>query len=101
VRTLAPLGQFVPRLLNNLGLTPEKYGLLSLIEREISNLGGGAQVIGLKGNYLYVEVESPSHYSELSMRKREILRSVQKDAPDLNLSQLQIRVILKGASTKK
>ncbi len=100
LRTLSTLGEVVPKLLNNLGLTPEKYGILALMDKEVSNLGIGAKIVGLKGKFLYIEVESPAQYSEISLRKREILKPIRAVDPDLH-SQIQIKIILKGNSVKQ
>jgi len=71
------LKELVPGIVQKLGVTQEGFEVVSLVESEIHKIAPRSGVAAYKNNKIYVEVESSTHLFELSMRRREILKSLQ------------------------
>ena len=70
------LKDIVPQIVQKLGISSMGFEVLTLVEREIQAVSPGSRVAAYKNNKIYAEVESPAHLFELSMRRREILKTL-------------------------
>ena len=73
---LTSIKDMVPGLVRKVGVTSENFALLSLVERELSSVSGGARIVAFKNNRVYVEVESSVHLFEFTSKRREILKGL-------------------------
>ena len=64
--------EFIPQMIEKMGVTADNYVLLSLIERELHAIHPGIEIVAFKNNKIYVEVESSVVLYELNIRKREM-----------------------------
>ena len=94
---LDSLKSFLPGVLGEIGVTPKNFGLVSLVENELTALGGRAHVVGFKENTIYVEVDSSALLQECSLRKMEILKSISGSFPiDGIVSPPELKFFLRG-----
>ena len=96
---LSPLKDLVPGLVKKIGVTPDNFQVLSLIERGLSAAGGGARVVAFKNNKIYVEVDSSVHLYDFNLKKREILKSISGAfAKSLPGAKPELKFFLKGTA---
>lgn len=94
---LAPISNLFPRLLEEIGVTPRNFGLLTIVEKELEHVNFNAKIVGFSQNKFFVEVESSVELYELNLKKREILKAVRDVFPKDSLqSPPEINFFLKG-----
>jgi predicted nucleic acid-binding Zn ribbon protein len=88
----AALGQEIRELSKKLGLSTD----LAIIEHawriEVGNLREMARIVALDNTFLVVEVDSHAAMQELSLRRRELVRKINKHLPDPFLRNIMIRI---------
>ena len=89
------LKDLVPQIIRRLGISERGFEVVTLVEREIQSVSPGSRVAAYKNNKIYAEVESPAHLFELSMRRREILKSL--DAVP-GMPKTELKLFLKGCA---
>ena len=92
---LRGLNDIVPQIIRRLGISEQGFEVLTLVEREIQAVSPGSRVAAYKNNKIYAEVESPAHLFELSMRRREILKSLQSIP---GIPKTELKLFLKGCA---
>ncbi|OGR89442.1 MAG: hypothetical protein A3A86_03285 [Elusimicrobia bacterium RIFCSPLOWO2_01_FULL_60_11] len=92
---LQGLNDLVPQIIRRLGISEQGFEVITLVEREIQAVSPGSRVAAYKNNKIIVEVESPAHLFELSMRRREILKSL-KSIP--GLPETELKLFIKGSA---
>ena len=95
------LGQFLPQVLNEIGITPKNFAFTSLLERELSLISSTARVVGLKNNIIFVETVSSVELQELKFRQGELLRKLSQAFPGHLSPMFQLRFFLKGLARAK
>ena len=70
------LSDLLPRLIKKIGVTPENYALLSLVELELESVSPGAKIVAFNERGIYVEVDSSVQLCEFNLMKGEIKKRV-------------------------
>jgi hypothetical protein len=89
---LASVGQDLPELSKKIGLSPDLLVLESVWEREIGGLRENARVAALDNATLVVEVDSAVVMQEISLRRRELVRKLNKHLPVPFIQQIHVRI---------
>ena len=90
------LGEIVPGLVNQIGVTSRNFTLLSFVERELAAVSPASEIVAFKNNKVYVEACSSVHLHELTLKKRALLQNIKKQLPIRETESLEIRFFLKG-----
>lgn len=89
---LASVGQELPELSKKIGLSPDLLVLESAWEREIGGLREFARVAALENASLVIEVDSAAVMQELSLRRRELVRKLNRHFPAPFIQQIHVRI---------
>jgi len=75
---LIMLKDVLARYLDKFALKEKSQKVYQLWETEIGNLKRHSHLLGIKGGYLEVEVDSPVARQEFSLRKEKIIQKINK-----------------------
>ncbi len=96
--SLETLEGIVPGLVSKMGVSSQNFAVLTFIEQELHAVSPAAQIVAFKHNKVYVEVHSPVHLYDLTLKKRDLIKSLKKRLPAEEVESLEFRIFLKGAA---
>lgn len=71
-----PSHDIIALLRKQLGLDERTYAVMQAWEREAGAFASHATIAGIKNGTLVIEVSTPVHFQELTLRKRELLNKI-------------------------
>jgi hypothetical protein len=89
---LAPIAQEVQTISKKLGLSTDLMILEHAWNKEVGNLREYARIAALDHSFLIVEVDSHSVMQEISLRRKELVRKLNKHLPAPFLEQITVRI---------
>ena len=89
---LAPISQEVHRVSQKLGLSTDLAMLEYAWNLEVGSLREYARISALDHASLVIEVDSSSVMQEISLRRRELVRKLNKHLPVPFLQQITVRI---------
>jgi len=89
---LASVSQELPELSKKLGLSPDLLILENVWEQEVGGLREFARVAALDHASLVIEVDSAVVMQEISLRRRELVRKLNKHLPAPFIQQIHVRI---------
>ena len=89
---LAGIGHTLSSLSKKLGLTADLLILERAWQEEVGRLGEFAKIAALDHSTLVVEVDSSVVMQELSLRRRELVRKINKHLPEPFVQQITLRI---------
>ena len=89
---LAPIGQEVQEFSKRLGLSAELAILEHAWNRELGHLSSDARIVALHASALVVEVNSHVVMQEVSLRRRELVRKINRHFPAPMIEQISLRM---------
>ena len=93
---LISIGQKVKGLQQQLGLTEHLALLDRAWEAEVGRLAAQARIVALDRSALVVEVDSSPAMQEVSLRRRELIRRLNKYFPETFVKQITVRMAQRG-----
>ncbi len=92
------LKNYIPQVLDRIGINDHNFSFMSIIERNLPTVGKTAQLVGIKNNRIYIEIESSAEFQEARFKKRELLKSLAQAFPGPETASFDIRFSLKGTA---
>jgi hypothetical protein len=89
---LASIGPGLQSLSQKLGLSSDLLILESAWEREVGGMREFARIAALDNAALIVEVDSSSVMQEISLRRRELVRKLNKHLPAPGIRYITVRI---------
>jgi hypothetical protein len=89
---LAAVGRDLPGLSQKLGLSSDLLILESAWEREIGGMREFARIVALDNSSLVIEVDSAAVMQELSLRRKELVRKLNRHLPAPWIQYLTVRI---------
>jgi hypothetical protein len=89
---LAAVGRDLPGLSQKLGLSSDLLILEKAWEREIGGMREFAHISALDQTSLVIEVDSPSVMQEISLRRKELVRKLNRHLPAPWIQYLTVRI---------
>jgi hypothetical protein len=89
---LAAVGRDLPGLSQKLGLSSDLLILESAWEREIGNMREYARIAALDHTSLIIEVDSSTVMQEITLRRKELVRKLNKHLPAPWIQYLTVRI---------
>jgi len=89
---LAPISQEVQRVSRKLGLSTDLAILEHAWNLEVGGLREFARISAIEHTALVIEVDSHAAMQEISLRRRELVRKLNKHLPGAFLSQIHVRI---------
>lgn len=83
-------------MLESLGLDSKNLAATSMVEAELSALGGFAQVVGIKNRCVYIEVENSVYLQECNYHRTELIKKLSDMIPPEKKVLWQVKFFLKG-----
>ncbi len=88
----APIAQEVQQFTRKLGLSSDLAVIEHAWNQEVGNLRDYARIAALDHSALVVEVDSHSVMQEISLRRRELVKKLNKHLPTPFLNQITVRI---------
>jgi hypothetical protein len=89
---LASVGRDLPGLSQKIGLSADLLILESAWEREIGGMREFARIAALDHASLVIEVDSAVVMQEISLRRKELVRKLNKHLPVPFIQQIHVRI---------
>ena len=89
---LAPIADDVQRFSKKLGLSTDLAVLEHAWALELGRLSTSARIAAVDNAFLIVDVDSHSVMQEISLRRKELLRKLNKHLPTPFLQQITVRI---------
>jgi len=89
---LASISQEVQRVSKKLGLSTDLAILEHAWNLEVGNLRESARISAIDHSALVIEVDSHAVMQELTLRRRELVRKLNKHLPGAFLNQIHVRI---------
>ena len=88
----APIAQEVHQFTRKLGLSTDLAVIEYAWDQEVGHLREYARIAALDHSALIVEVDSHSVMQEISLRRRELVKKINKHLPTPFLNQITVRI---------
>ena len=93
---LASVGRDIPGLSKKIGLSQDLLVLESAWEREVGGLREFARIAAIDRASLVIEVDSAVVMQEISLRRKELVRKLNKHMPVPLIEQIHVRISPNG-----
>ena len=93
---LASVGQELPGFSRKLGLSSDLMVLENAWQRELGNLREDAHIAAVDRNALIVDVRSATVMQEISLRRKELIRRLNRHLPVPMIEQIIVRMRTNG-----
>ena len=90
---LAPVERGTQRLVQRLGLSEHLFMLDRVWESELGGLARLARIVAVDREALVVEVDSAPAMQELSLRRKELIRRINRHFPSPLIKCLTLRIV--------
>ena len=89
---LASIGHVLPNFTKKLGLSPDLMVLERAWEQEAGSMREFARLVALSGPSLVVEADSSTVMQEISLRRRELVRKLNRHFPAPLIQYITVRI---------